>query len=94
VRVPWLNRLFDNLGLHQERARNALAFQFRDKGNPQESFSSSDMVLMVQNRSQYFGYHVTTSVGLARRRSEFRDGDSRFRDEGFNRFFIEVIGAP
>ncbi len=94
VRVPWLNQYFDNLGLHKERARNTLAFQFRDKGNPRESFSSSDMVLMVQNRSQYFGYNVTTSVGLARRRSEFRDGDSRLRDEGFNRFFIEVIGAP
>ena len=36
----------------------------------------------------------TCDDNLGRRGSEFRDGDSRFRDEGFNRLFIEVIGAP
>ncbi len=34
---------------------------------------------------------MTTSVAGE---AEFRDEDSRFLDEGFNRPFIEVIDAP
>ena len=93
LRTPWLNRLFDNLGLHKERARNALAFQFRDKGNPRESFSSSDAVLLVQTKSAYFGYEVISSVGFHRRQSESRDKESRLRNEKLNRFFVTVVGA-
>ena len=85
--------MFDNLGLHKERARNALAFQFRDKGNPRESFSSSDAVLLVQTKSAYFGYEVISSVGFHRRQSESRDKESRLRNEKLNRFFVTVVGA-
>ncbi len=92
LRMPRLHRLFDNLGLHQERARNFFAFQFRDKSNPRESFSASDMVLMIQNTSAYFGTNLVASLGFHRRRSEFRERDSRFRDEKVNRFFVEVVG--
>ena len=76
----------------QKRARNFFAFQFRDRGNSRESFSASDMVLMIQNTSAYFGTSLVTSLGFHRRRSEFRDRDSRFRDEKINRFFVEIVG--
>ncbi len=73
--------------------RNALAFRFRDRTNPSESFARSDTVLMLQTFSSYWGRSIWASVGMHRTTLEFNSGESEFRNDRFNRLFVEMISG-
>ncbi len=73
--------------------RNALAFRFRDRTNPSESFARSDTVLMLQTFSSYWGRSVWAMVGIHRTTLEFESEDRRFQSNRFNRLFVELVSG-
>ena len=77
----------DNAG-----TRNALAFKFKDKVNPEESNSQTDSLIMFSNTSDYWGYKIAANVGFHRVRIEFDDPEINLvKEEAFSRFFVEIV---
>jgi hypothetical protein len=67
-------------------------YSVTDLVNPEVNFEQNDAVLMATNNSEYFGYVVTTNVGLSKRTKSFDDDVmAEIGDEDFVSAFIKVF---
>jgi hypothetical protein len=67
-------------------------YRVSDLVNPKINFEQNDTVLMLTNNSNYFGYILTTTMGMSKRRKEFSDPViAIFGDEDFVSAFVKVF---
>jgi len=87
LRLGW-----QGVRLPVESLRNVLAFRYRDGVDPSSSYSSTDFVLMVSNRTDYMGYKIVSDVGVQFRSEEYEEElVARTRNARFTRFFVNVV---
>ncbi len=69
-----------------------LPYRVSDLVNPEIDFEQNDTVLMLTNNSNYFGYILTTTMGMSKRRKEFSNPQTAvFGDEDFVSAFVKVF---
>jgi len=69
-----------------------LPYRVTDLVNPEIDFEQNDTVLMLTNNSNYFGYILTTTMGMSKRLKEFADpAAASVGDEDFVSAFIKVF---
>jgi len=56
-----------------------------------KSFKQWDLVFMMTNRSDYWGYNVANQIGYARTSKNFDDETQEARDERSSRVFFDII---
>ena len=68
-----------------------LPYRISDLVNPEIDFEQNDTVLMLTNNSNYFGYVLTTTMGMSKRKKEFSDPQRAIiGNEDFVSAFIKV----
>ena len=80
------------LQLGMQGLTSLLPYRVSDLARPQRDFEQRDTVLMMTNRSDYFGYIVATRLGFSKRVKEFNEPRSALiGDEDFVSAFISVV---
>ena len=68
-----------------------LKYQLRDLSDPSQSFNRQNRVLLVSNRSEYFGYRLIMNAGLLFDKIEFLDPRQQARDLKVNSMFLGIV---
>jgi len=72
--------------------RQLLAFKYRDKVSPYNDRSETDMLFMVSNLSDYWGYKIAANVGFQRKSIEYSDEErAKLENARYTRYFISVV---
>ncbi|MBI4531585.1 MAG: hypothetical protein HY709_08680, partial [Candidatus Latescibacteria bacterium] len=50
-----------------------LEHRFKDRAKPRESFTEQTLVSQVVSRSEYYGYNITTSLGMTKSKRTYDD---------------------
>ena len=68
-----------------------LKYQLRDLTDPSQSVNRQNRILMVSNRSEYFGYQLIMNAGLLFDKIEFLDPRQSTRNLQINSMFMRIV---
>ena len=68
-----------------------LKYQIRDLTDPSKSFDRQNRVLLLSNRSEYFGYELIMNAGLAFEKIRFLDPHQQSRNFKVHSMFLRIL---
>ena len=68
-------------------------YRFKDRVNEENDFKQWDLVVMMTNRSDYWGYSIASQFGYARTNRKYDEEGQEALNERNSRIFFDLIGG-